>query len=67
MTLTKAVVTGAGQGMGRSIAMKLAKQGLSVVLIGKTSAKLEKVANEIQKISNRLLNVHREGFKDCLV
>ncbi|MAU09754.1 MAG: hypothetical protein CL607_08035 [Anaerolineaceae bacterium] len=65
MTLTKAVVTGAGQGMGRSIAMKLAKQGLSVVLIGKTSAKLEKVANEIQAAGGSAQAYHLDVTDDA--
>ncbi len=42
-----AVITGAGSGMGRAIAHKLAAQGVHVVLTGRTQSKLESVAEEI--------------------
>ncbi|EFX74260.1 hypothetical protein DAPPUDRAFT_226844 [Daphnia pulex] len=43
-----AVVTGATDGIGKSYARLLAAEGLNVVLISRTPAKLEKVANEIK-------------------
>src|SRR5690606_37808857 len=42
-----ALVTGAGQGVGRGIAIALARAGASVVLTGRTCAKLERVRDEI--------------------
>jgi 2-hydroxycyclohexanecarboxyl-CoA dehydrogenase len=42
-----AIVTGAGQGIGRGIALAVAKEGGRVVLAGRTASKLEKVAAEI--------------------
>lgn len=42
-----AIITGAGGGMGRSIAHKLAEQGIHPVLIGRTESKLQTVADEI--------------------
>jgi len=42
-----ALVTGAGQGVGRGIAVALARAGASVVLTGRTLAKLEAVRAEI--------------------
>lgn len=48
MTLKKAVVTGGGQGMGRAIALLLAEQGITVVLVGQTASKVERVAEEIK-------------------
>ena len=47
MTLKNAVVTGAGQGTGRAVALHLAREGLHVVLVGRTASKLEQVAAEI--------------------
>ena len=44
-----AVVTGAGGTLCSCIAIDLAKQGAKVVLIGRTTAKLEKTAAEIEK------------------
>ncbi|MAS37496.1 MAG: hypothetical protein CL610_26085 [Anaerolineaceae bacterium] len=42
-----AVITGAGSGMGRAIAHKLAGEGVYVILAGRTQSKLETVAQEI--------------------
>jgi NAD(P)-dependent dehydrogenase (short-subunit alcohol dehydrogenase family) len=42
-----AIVTGAGQGIGRGIALALAARGTRVALLGRTVAKLEAVAGEI--------------------
>ncbi len=41
------IVTGAGSGIGRSTALKLAEAGAVPVLVGRTTAKLEDVAGEI--------------------
>jgi NAD(P)-dependent dehydrogenase (short-subunit alcohol dehydrogenase family) len=43
-----AIVTGAGQGLGASIADVLAREGAQVVLTGRTLAKVEKVADELK-------------------
>ncbi|OJU22664.1 MULTISPECIES: SDR family oxidoreductase [unclassified Sphingomonas] len=42
-----AIVTGAGQGVGRGIALALAKRGATLALLGRTKAKLDSVATEI--------------------
>jgi 2-hydroxycyclohexanecarboxyl-CoA dehydrogenase len=42
-----ALVTGAGQGIGRGTALALAKEGASVALVGRTLSKCEAVAAEI--------------------
>lgn len=44
---TVAVVTGAGQGMGRGIALAMASEGATVALVGRTASKLDAVADEI--------------------
>jgi NAD(P)-dependent dehydrogenase (short-subunit alcohol dehydrogenase family) len=44
----RALVTGAGQGIGRGIALALAEAGAAVIVAGRTSEKVEKVAAEIQ-------------------
>ena len=43
-----ALVTGAGKGIGRAIAIALAKEGVHVGLLARTSSQLQGVANEIQ-------------------
>lgn len=47
------VVTGATDGIGKSYARLLAKQGINIILISRTQAKLETVAKEIgRSLSN---------------
>jgi len=41
-----ALVTGAGSGIGRSVALTLARAGYSVVLAGRRKAQLDAVAAE---------------------
>lgn len=43
-----AVVTGAGQGMGRGIALAMAVEGARVVLVGRTAASLDAVTAEVE-------------------
>ena len=47
MTNRRAVVTGAGQGTGRAIALRLALARFECVLVGRTASKLQDVAGEI--------------------
>jgi 2-hydroxycyclohexanecarboxyl-CoA dehydrogenase len=44
----RAIVTGAGQGVGRGIALALAKNGATVVTSGRTLEKVERTAAEIR-------------------
>ena len=46
MTAKIALVTGAGSGIGRAVALALAKSGFTVVLAGRRLAQLEQVAHE---------------------
>jgi len=44
-----AVVVGAGPGIGRAAALKFAKEGYSVALVGRTKAKLDLIKGDIEK------------------
>jgi NAD(P)-dependent dehydrogenase (short-subunit alcohol dehydrogenase family) len=44
------MVTGAGQGVGRGIAIALAKEGAAVAVVGRTLAKCESVVDEIRAL-----------------
>lgn len=47
MTHRTAVVTGAGSGIGRAVALRLAAGGIDLCLVGRTAAKLESVRTEL--------------------
>ena len=51
-----AVVTGAGGVICSRVAKDLAAEGMTVVLVGRTLEKLEKVAEEIEKDLKNLKN-----------
>jgi 2-hydroxycyclohexanecarboxyl-CoA dehydrogenase len=52
-----AIVTGAGQGVGRGIALALAAEGARVVVAGRTLDKVERVAKEIAERGGSALPV----------
>lgn len=47
------LITGAGSGIGEATAKRVAKEGADVILVGRTLSKLERVADEISKQTNR--------------
>jgi meso-butanediol dehydrogenase / (S,S)-butanediol dehydrogenase / diacetyl reductase len=52
-----AIVTGAGQGIGRAIAGRLAAEGADVGIIDLNSQKAEATSGEIQRMGRRALAV----------
>lgn len=49
-----ALVTGAGQGIGRGIALRLAKEEASLMLVDMNAANLEAVAKEVQALGRKV-------------
>ena len=52
-----ALVTGAGRGIGRGIALAYAEAGADVVLAARTAEQIEKVAEEVRGLGRRALTV----------
>ncbi len=48
-TLSNAIITGAGSGIGRGVALALARKGLSVALVGRERGKLDETAALIEQ------------------
>jgi len=55
-----AVITGAGRGIGKSIAIALAEAGADVVLASRTVSQLEKVAQEVRSLGRRALPIQTD-------
>ncbi|MCX8132185.1 MAG: amino acid adenylation domain-containing protein [Clostridia bacterium] len=47
------IVTGGGRGIGRSIALSMAREGAEIVIVSRTKEDLEQTAGEIQKLGGR--------------
>jgi 3-oxoacyl-[acyl-carrier protein] reductase len=62
---TVALVTGAGRGIGKSIALSLGKEGATVVLAARTIAELESVKTEIEDAGGSALVVRTDLSKDA--
>ncbi len=52
-----AIVTGGGAGVGKGIALALAKEGVDIVCIGRTESKVKSVARQIEALGRRALPI----------
>lgn len=66
-----AIVTGAGQGIGKGIALSLAKRGTKVVCVGRRIEPITETANEIKKLGGEAIAIscdvaEREEVKNVI-
>lgn len=54
-----AIVTGAGQGIGRAIALRLASDGFNVVINDVNQERADSVSQEIQQFGKKVLQSRR--------
>ncbi|BBH53126.1 SDR family NAD(P)-dependent oxidoreductase [Fluviispira sanaruensis] len=52
-----ALVTGASDGIGRALAIEIAKVGLNLIIVGRNNERLEKLGSEIQKKFNVIVKI----------
>ncbi|XP_059580828.1 17-beta-hydroxysteroid dehydrogenase type 3 isoform X1 [Alligator mississippiensis] len=57
-----AVITGAGDGIGKAYCFELARRGLNIAMISRTLEKLQKVATEIEQATGRKVKVIQADF-----
>lgn len=59
-----AVITGGGSGIGRSVAITLARLGVDIVIADIDDTKMEQVSKEVNSIGSRALTIHCDVSKD---
>lgn len=58
-----ALITGAGQGIGRGIALRLAKEGANIAILDLNDDKMHEVADEIKKLGRKAITIKADISK----
>lgn len=58
LTGKTAIITGAGKGLGKAMALALATEGVNLGIIGRTTTDLEKLATELKSVNSEITVVH---------
>ena len=58
LTGKTAIITGAGKGLGKAMALALATEGVNLGIIGRATADLEKLATELKSVNSEIIVVH---------
>jgi NAD(P)-dependent dehydrogenase (short-subunit alcohol dehydrogenase family) len=58
-----AIVTGGGRGIGRAVALALAKEGANVVVSARTQSEIEVVAREVQNLGAQSLAIAADATR----
>ena len=66
LTNRRALVTGASSGIGRALAIELARRGAHLVLIARREDRLAEVAEEIRKLGRRAITVAGDVTKEAV-
>lgn len=59
-----AIVTGAGRGIGKAIALTLAEAGADIVAVARTAKQIEQTAEEIRKLGRKALAIPTDVTKE---
>ncbi|APM38917.1 non-ribosomal peptide synthetase [Clostridium kluyveri] len=51
------IVTGGGRGIGKTIAIEMAKEGAEIAIISRTAGELEETAAEIKRIGSKVITI----------
>ena len=58
-----AIVTGAGKGIGREVALAIAEEGATVVAVARTQADLDETVKMIEEKGGKAVSLSRDVYK----